>query len=280
MERERKKAKNKEMCKVKSQVKRYASSILVLVGHIYPKNSIPVLVYHSVDNSQSVISITPREFRAQMEYLKYSGYETISLQSFVGCLKTNVKSSQKSVVITFDDGFKNNYSEAFPILRKYGFTATIFLTTNYIGGVCSWQRDKSIPEIPMLCWDEIQEMNHYGIDFGSHSCSHSYLTRISNEELKAELINSKSIIEAKLTKPTRFFCHPYGNRDRRTQRMAKECGYLGAFGGLDFSLANSSDDLYDLKRVGTAHFSSIQDFKAGLLGTYDWYIRLNRIFVT
>jgi len=261
--------------------KNLSSLILVLIGSFYPKSGIPVLAYHSVDNSGSIISIRPIEFNRQMEYLKYNGYRTISLLEFVEYLQTNdARPVSKTVALTFDDGFKNNYSEAFPVLRKHGFTATIFLATDYIGSISSWDKDKSIPVIPMLSWDEIREMSDYGIDFGAHSCSHRYLTRISKDELKAELLNSKSIIEARLKKPVRFFCHPYGNRDQRTQRVAKECGYLGAFGGLDFSLANSSDDLYDLKRVGTAHFSSIQDFKAGLLGTYDWYIRLKRIFVT
>jgi peptidoglycan/xylan/chitin deacetylase (PgdA/CDA1 family) len=132
----------------------------------------------------------------------------------------------------------------------------------------------------MLSWDEIQEMSDYGIDFGSHTCSHPYLTRMSKDELKTELLNSKSIIEARLNKPVRFFCHPYGNTNHQTQKAAEECGYLGAFGGLDFSLANSKDNLFNLKRVGTAHFSSLQDFKAGLLGTYDWYIKLKGMFVT
>ncbi len=215
-----------------------------------------------------------------MEYLKYSGYRTISLPKFVEYLHMDAKSPSKTVVLTFDDGFKNNYSEAFPVLQKYGFTATVFLVTNYIDAVCSWDKHKSIPEIPLLSWDEIQEMSDYGIDFGAHSCSHPYLTQISKGELKTELLSSKSITETKLNKPVKFFSHPYGDLNHETKQTAKECGFLGAFGGLDFSLANSKDDLYDLKRVGTKHFSSLHDFRAGLLGTYDWYIKLKRIFMS
>jgi len=264
---------------VKSAIKRFFSSILVLGGKIHPNVKIPILLYHSIDNSGSSISITPKEFKTHMEYLKYNGYQTISLLQFVEWLYVDSNSPTKKAVITFDDGFKNNHTEAFPVLRKHGFTATIFLATDYINGISSWDKDKSIPEVPMLSWDEIREMSDNGIDFGSHSCSHRYLTRISKGELEAELLNSKSIIEARLKKPVRFLCHPYGDTNHRTQRIAKECGYLGAFGGLDFSLKNSSDNLYDLKRVGTAHFSSLQDFKAGLLGTYDWYIKLRGVFL-
>lgn len=256
------------------RLKKLTSSILVIVGNNYSKAAIPVLLYHSVDNSGSVISIKPTEFYEQMKYLKYAGYRTASLTEFVQSLNRDVNSISKTVVITFDDGFKNNYSEAFPILRKYGFTATIFLATNYIGGVCSWDKHKSIPDIPLLSWQEIKQMSDYGIDFGAHSCSHCYLTRLSKDKLKAELLNSKSIIEEKLGKPIRFFSHPYMNFSHKTMQAAKECGFLGTFGGLDFGLNNINNKLYSLTRVGTAHFCSIYDFRAGLLGSYDYYIKL------
>lgn len=260
-------------------IKNVFSSILALLGRLSQKRGIPVLLYHSVDPTRSVISITSEEFRAQMAYLNATGYKTISLSDFLGYLCSETIPQEKMVVLTFDDGFKNNYTEAFPILCEYGFTATIFLTTDYISGVCSWEKHDSIPRLPLLSWDEIKEMSDFGIDFGSHTCSHPYLTRMSKDGLKAELLASKSTIEAKLKKPVRFFCHPYGDTNCETQQGAKDCGYLGAFGGLDFSLTNTKGNLYDLTRVGTAHFSTLQDFKAGLLGTYDWYIRLKGLFL-
>jgi peptidoglycan/xylan/chitin deacetylase (PgdA/CDA1 family) len=251
--------------------------MLVLMGRLYRGIGIPVLLYHSIDSSGSVISIEPKEFRAQMECLKYNGYQTISLPKFLEYLRVDGAPPARMVVLTFDDGFRNNYTEAFPILQAHGFTATIFLTTDYINRVCSWEKHDLIPELPLLSWEEIREMSAYGIHFGSHSCTHPYLTRISEEELKTELLNSKSTIEARVNKPVTFFCHPYGDTNRGTQRAAQECGYWGAFGGLDFSLANSKDERYNLKRVGTGHFSSLQDFEAGLLGTYNWYIRLKTL---
>lgn len=250
--------------------------MLVFLGHLSPSRQIPILLYHSIDNSGSVTSIAPKEFRAHMQYLKSRNYQAISLQNYVEYLRMGRKPPQKMIVLTFDDGFKNNYTEAFPVLRRYGFIGTIFLPTDYIGGVCSWDKDESIPELPLLSWQEIQEMSDLGIDFGSHTCTHSHLTQLSYDEIKAELLKSKSIIEAKTNKPVTFFCHPYGDTNHQTQRAAQESGYLGAFGGLDFSLANSKDNLYDLERIGTAHFSSLWDFKAGLLGTYDWYIKIKK----
>lgn len=252
--------------------------MLVLKGRFRRKVGIPVLLYHSVDRSQSVISISPSEFGAHMEYLKHSGYHTISSQEFFEYLHRDTKPpAKKTVFLTFDDGFKNNYTEAFPVLQQYGFTATIFLATDHIGGICRWDKDESIPEIPLLSWKEIQEMSDRGIDFGSHGCSHAHLTELSRSAIRIELQKSKSLIEEKLNKPVIFFCHPYGETSRVTRQEAKECGYLGAFGGLDFGLANTKHKMYDLTRLGTAHFSSLEDFKAGLLGTYGYYIRIKQL---
>ncbi len=233
-----------------------------------------MLLYHSVDHSGSVISIPPQTFRAQMRYLKCSGYETISLNEYVDYLMGRSKSPGKRVVITFDDGFRNNYTEAFPIFKKYGFIATIFVSTDHVGQTSSWERDGSIPELPMLTWDEIREMSDYGIRIESHACGHCYLSRLSEDEARHELIKSKNTIESKTGRRVEFFCHPYGNWSADTKRLVKECGYLGAFTRPGFSSVSSKEDLYDLKRIGTAQFSCLEDFKAGLLGTYDWYVLL------
>jgi peptidoglycan/xylan/chitin deacetylase (PgdA/CDA1 family) len=249
-------------------------SVLGAIGRIHPPNWIPVLLYHSIDSSGSVISITPKLFRAQMLWLKRNGYQTLSLPEYVECLTSSNKSPHKSVVITFDDGFKNNYTIGLPVLCKFGFTATIFLATDHIGGLCCWRGHESIPQIPMLSWEEILKMCDKGIDFGSHTCSHAFLTRLTRKELLAELRNSRHLMEEKLRRKVRFFSHPYGETNRETQRALKQCGYKGGFGRLDFSHGNTAENLFDMTRIGTAHFSSVQAFQAGLLGTYAWYIRL------
>jgi peptidoglycan/xylan/chitin deacetylase (PgdA/CDA1 family) len=209
-----------------------------------------------------------------MRYLKCSGYETISLNEYVDYLMGGSESPEKRVVITFDDGFRNNYTEAFPILKKYGFIATIFISTDHVGNKSSWERDASIPELPMLTWDEIKEMGGYGINFESHACGHCYLSKLSRDEARYELIKSKTTIESKTGRKVEFFCHPYGDWSADTKRLAKECGYVAAFTRPGFSSVSSKEDLYDLKRIGTAQFSCLEDFKAGLLGTYDWYVKL------
>lgn len=256
------------------KTKRFLSVLLIIWGRLCFKRRIPILLYHSVDDSGSVISISPEDFKAHLRYLRREGYETISLNDYLEYLLTDRKPSKKMVVITFDDGFKNNYTEAFPVLKKYRFAATIFISTDHIGKTCSWERDESIPALPMLTWDEIEEMSDYGINFESHACGHRYLSKLSESEARNELMRSKSTIEKRTGRQVDFFCHPYGDWSEQTKLLAKECGYKGAFTRPGFSSVSSKEDLYDLRRIGTAQFSCLEDFKAGLLGTYDWYVNV------
>jgi len=258
----------------KKRLKWLISKPLVLIGHLRCKPRVPVLLYHSVDTSGSVISISPRTFYSQMAHLQGRGYRTLSLHEYVRLLTAEGPAPERAVVITFDDGFKNNYTEAFPILKAFGFSCTIFLATDFVGKICAWERHSSIGDLPMLSWGEIREMQRLGIEFGSHGCSHAHLTHLSESGIKRELIESKSVLERELDKPIRFFCHPYGDVSELTQQLVRDAGYAGAFGSLEFSSRNGKADLYNLKRVGTARFSNLDDFRAGLLGAYDGYVRL------
>ena len=259
-------------------IKRFTSFLLVVMGRIISCSGIPVLLYHSVDDSGSVISITPADFTCHMYFLRNHGYKAISLKEFVRRVAYGRnRLSEKMFVLTFDDGFKNNYTEVFPILQECGFTATIFVPTDHVGGTFCWDGHTSIPDLSLLSWHEIEEMSRWGIEFGSHGCSHAHLTRMPSNQVWSELSESKSQLEQRLQKPVCFFCHPYGEFNETTQQLAKKCGYYGAFGSLDYSLGNRQADLFNLKRVGTAHFSSVEDLEAGLLGTYFWYLKIKSL---
>lgn len=187
------------------RLKRVVSKGLIVLGRFSYNVKSPVLLYHSIDNTGSVISLSPREFKFQMRFLKGHGYHTISLDDYVDCLNRQLEPPEKIFVITFDDGFKNNYTEALPVLRGCGFTCTIFVATDFVGKRCPWERDSSIVGLPMLSWTEIREMRDLGIDFGSHGCSHAHLIQLSKKEISRELLLSKSIMDAEVDKPIRFF---------------------------------------------------------------------------
>jgi peptidoglycan/xylan/chitin deacetylase (PgdA/CDA1 family) len=257
-------------------LKRRIASSLVKLATIFPAHRIPVLAYHSIDSSGSVISTSRDLFEAQMVYLYGQGYRTINLDEYLERLKTGGGKDRKEVVLTFDDGFENNYTVAFPILKRLGFTATIFLTTGYLGKTCKWQKDQSIGALPLLSWEQVLEMSEEGFSFGSHTISHADLTTVTEDEAEREIAASKESLETRLSKSVSFFCYPYGNRTPAIEGIVRRQGYLGACTTV-YGMKNQYEDRYHLKRLGAARFSSNVDFQAGVLGTYGLYVRIRDI---
>ena len=162
---------------------------------------IPILMYHSIDESGSVISVSPSKFKDHMRALRRQGFQTISLSKVVECIHAGRKFPEKSVAITFDDGFKNNYSVAFPILKELDFMATIFLVSGQCGKINQWDRQtKNIPRLDLLSWDEIIEMADNGIEFGAHTVNHADLSNLSFNKAAEEITRSKSKIQERLKK--------------------------------------------------------------------------------
>lgn len=232
------------------------------------KVGIPILTYHSVDDSGSVISISPECFRKQMKYLRCKGYQSISLPELVDYLQTDGVVPQKLVIITFDDGFMNNYETAFPILRDCGMTATIFVVTDLIGKLCTWGTLEGFPETPLMSWTEIKEMHRHGIDIQPHSCTHPRLTALAEDQVFDEVLRSKQEIEQTLGKQAGVFCYPYGSFDSKVISIVKRTGYIAAVTTM-FGRSFSADERYRLRRVGSAHFTTQARFQLGLHSWYD-----------
>ena len=159
---------------------------------MYYPDSLPILCYHSIDGSNSVVSVAPKSFGAQMRYLKSKGFQTLPLKEIVEYTQYGTTSVAKPIGIVFDDGYTNNYTDAFPILQEVGFQATIFLVTNYCGKLNEWgPQHESIPLLPMMTWEEIKEMSRHGIEFGSHTMSHPKLAEVSTEQALSELVGPR-----------------------------------------------------------------------------------------
>ena len=164
---------------------------------------IPILMYHSISHDDEPGGIhpyyrvvtTPEVFKKHMAILADQGYRVIGLDTAVELLRGNNNGVQenipnKQVVITFDDGFLDFYTEAYPVLARYGFTATVFLPTSYIGNP-----DRTIMGKTFLTWPQVAELSNAGITFGSHSVSHRLLDKLPRTEIENELRQSKEIIE-------------------------------------------------------------------------------------
>lgn len=257
--------------------------VLYKIGSIYKTKGTPILSYHSIDNSGSPISFPPELFARQMEYLKSSGYICVSLKELYGWVISHSELPEKSVVLTFDDGFKTNYKNLFPILKRFGFNATIFLVTDFIGRRMTWRKADGIPDFPMLSWAEIKEMHNYGIDFQPHGASHSFLTTLSEEELEMEICRSVEKIEGRLRKKVDFFCYPYGDHDANTIKILKRKGFLGACSAI-YGKVVPGDNPYVLKRICMESISGFNPvvkmlfLKASLHGAMQCYISSRKMF--
>jgi peptidoglycan/xylan/chitin deacetylase (PgdA/CDA1 family) len=201
-------------------------------------------MYHSIDvNPQKGdrLTVTPEAFERQMRFFKEHKYNVISLEDAADIIKNKKKAPPRTVVVTFDDGYKNNYTYAFPVLKKYNFPATIFVVINdmgYLGGIG-------------LSWDEILAMQASNlITIGSHTFTHPLLTEVtsSSERLKNEIEGSKIALEAKLGRKVNSFCYPAGRFNEKIKQVVIEAGYKAAVvtnpGNKIFD-----DDVFAIKRL-------------------------------
>lgn len=220
----------------------------------------PVLAYHRVDNKfhWGVTRVTPKQFHKHLEYLKIRNYVTSSfLKTFSSLSQVKLK---KRVIITFDDGFKCVYQHAYPLLRGFGFKATIFVVSDFVGRESYWDVNIGWMRSSHLNWDEIIEMKEGGFEIGSHTCSHPDLTILSSEELIRELKGSKEAIEDKINQEVNFLSLPFGRYNKRVLRFAQKSGYLGV---CDLNPDRSYDG-YVIGRKGVYLIDNIFAFKAKL----------------
>ena len=188
--------------------------------------TVPVLSYYRLSkNKPSKTAITRDDFKAQMKYLKDNGYHVITLDQLLGFLDYREQIPEKSVVITFDDGWISIYDIAVPILKEYGFPATIFIYTDFVGGGKA------------MSWKHIKELSEAGFDIQCQTKTHRNLTALKKKESFREYFNSlemeisypKKLIKKKLNKDCNCLAYPYGKTNNLVIAMLKKHGFRAAF---------------------------------------------------
>jgi Polysaccharide deacetylase len=245
---------------------------------------IPVLMYHSISEaSETTVSpyyrttTHPGVFDLHMRHLYVHGYSVVSLGEAVDVLEVDSDIQGKSAVLTFDDGYRDFYTNAFPILKKYGFTATMFVPTGAIN-----QRGPFKGK-PVMTWDEIRELKGQGIQFGSHTVTHPKLQDMPLQDVKYELEISKAHLEEELDQSITAFCYPYAFPEENTtfilalREMMVDAGYHYATGTRVGTL-KKSDDPYFIKRLPMNSRDDKSLMEAKLSGSYDWLYRLQLVF--
>jgi peptidoglycan/xylan/chitin deacetylase (PgdA/CDA1 family) len=236
---------------------------------------LPILTFHAFDNQSSVISFPPRVFKRGMAKLRENGYRTMSLLDAVDCLRMRKSFPERSLVITFDDGYRTIYEVAFPVLQDYGMCATIFLTVGERGIMMPDTRLPSLSGHSMLSWYEILEMHQWGIDFGAHTLTHPDLTCLSVDRIENEIVESKAIIEDALSAPVVCFAYPYGHYNHQSRKLVRQ--HFACACSDNLGLIHAGSDLYALERVDGYYLRTKRLFDLMLTGLFPWYIKVRSI---
>jgi peptidoglycan/xylan/chitin deacetylase (PgdA/CDA1 family) len=224
-----------------------------------------ILEYHGIVSARpkEIHAVHASDFAAQMAWLKQNGYRVAPLSAWIS--RSEGWRSSNTVAITFDDGYQDNYENALPVLMELGYPATIFLSTDLIGHTSRW-RNISIEmpnpasEAAMLTWDQVIDMAEQGIEFGSHTASHTDLTALAPDEVDYEIRTSRQTIEEHLGLPVRFFSYPYSRSNLAIQRQVQEAGYLAACTYLPFYVGQAGKNPFELQRIGILAEDKLDDF--------------------
>jgi peptidoglycan/xylan/chitin deacetylase (PgdA/CDA1 family) len=221
-------------------------------GYFYlsSKYVVPILMYHSINEkgaNTSKLIVSPGTFRAQMEFLVRRGYNIISLTKLTELLKEKRPIPPKTLAITIDDGYKDNYSNVYPVLKEFKIPATIFIAVNNIGQIVTSEHFK---DAVFMSWDEIKDIALSGlVEIGSHSMSHRDLRKVTDaQELIREVSGSKNILEEALGVKINCFSYPVGSFDNRVRDFVMQAGYLCAV-GTNPGKKSSWEDVFVLKRI-------------------------------
>lgn len=210
-----------------------------------------VLMYHNIGIPPEGaglrgLYVTPRMFGFQMWYLRAAGFRVVPLREIIELINGGI-TGKRLVAITFDDGYMDFYVHAYPVLRKYGFPATVFAVAGHVGGENEWDAAELNVRKRLMGWAEIMEVSCHGIEIGAHSMTHPFLSRLDMDRIREEVQGPKAALGERLGRPVEFFCYPYGDYDDRVAEAAKEAGYLGAV-TTRRGLVRAGDDPFCLRR--------------------------------
>ncbi len=217
---------------------------------------VPILMYHHVEvppadagEIRRDLSVSPANFEQQLHYLKQEGYVSLSLLDLALHLTRGEPLPDKPVILTFDDGYRDNYTNAFPLLERYGFAATFFLVTAPV--------DAGNPDF--LSWDQVQEMHRAGMEFEPHSLDHPDMRDRATEFLVYQVLASKGAIEERTGEACRFFAYPSGRYDQHVIDVLRSADFWGAV-LTEQGATHRTDGLFELKRVRVQAGDSLDAF--------------------
>lgn len=235
----------------------------------YNTITVPILMYHSISSQATKrfrpFAVPPLLFARQMDYLYRQAYTPMSATQLVGALFAEEAARkplpERPVVITFDDGYADFFSETLPVLNRYRFTATLYITTAFINDTGRWLRREGETARPMLTWDQITEVNARGIEIGAHSHRHFQLDTLPLALAQAEIVQSKRILEDRLGSAVHSFAYPFGYSSPAVRRLVRGAGFTSAC-AVKHTLSSPGNDPFALARLMVDSDTDVEAFGA------------------
>lgn len=234
-----------------------------------------ILTYHSLDASGSVVSTEPQDFAGQMSCLADANMRGICLSEAISYRRAHGAWPQRSVVLTFDDGFANFYDAAWPVLRNHHFTATVFVVSGHMGGRNDWAPPPAqlgLREI--LSWKQAAELAASGIEIGSHTRTHPNLGYCTETEAARELIDSRSEIEDHLGRQVVTFAYPFGKTSAFSLQLAAH--QFKAACTTELRHANKDVEFHRLPRIDMYYLRAARNFQRFLKNRLGGYLAARR----
>lgn len=248
----------------------------------YKRYEMPIIMYHRVVDSPDEVGVhgtyvTKELFKKHMQVLKDNGYRTVTFKELAEdhLLTKRFDKGNKFVVLTFDDGYEDNYRVMFPILKEFGAKAVIFLLSE--SKYNEW--DVNNPQNPekrfdLMSEEQVKEMAAYGVEFGAHTKSHPYLSSLPIEEAREQIVQCKQKLEQTYGQPFITFAYPYGDLNDEVKSEVRKAGFTFAV-STDSGEINVDSDLFQIRRIGIFPRNSMLTFRRKISGYYN-FIKMRR----
>jgi peptidoglycan/xylan/chitin deacetylase (PgdA/CDA1 family) len=226
-----------------------------------------IVYYHRIDAEEHRSCVAPESFAAQMALLRREGWNVVSLREIATRLATGRSFAERTIAVTLDDGFADNYTAAFPVLARENIPATIFLTAGYIGTRALPVLSNHAAPLP-LSWEQVTEMARHGIDFGAHTMTHRSLVELEAPEMLHEIVESRRVIEERAGVRVENFCYPRGFFNAAVKQVVRDAGYRLACSTMPGVVTRDTHP-FSLRRTFIARDDSLRDFRKKLDGAFD-----------
>lgn len=235
---------------------------------------LPILTYHALDDTGSVVSMSPALFRSQIEYLRANGWRALSLDELLAGHQGG-QWQPRTFALTFDDGFVNFFEHALPVLRECEFTATVFVISDWVGRTNDWQSQLAwVPRHPLMDWSKLRTIADAGIEIGAHTISHPHLARLSATDAACEIVDCQRIIQDRVGHAAQAFAYPYGEMSRTAEAIVAQNYRAGFSTRLGFATGQSHVTAFE--RIDTYYLRQPLFFRALATGWLEWYLRARR----